>query len=522
MALSPQAALAKEYAAKAAELKLITRSLRVRKARENMLDFTALTMPDIEDPDDAEKSRYQPAPHHRALCELLEKVERGDCLRAVITMPPRHGKSELCSKRFPAWFVGKDPYRSVMFATYSQEFAEDFGRKVREIMQSPSYKQVFPGAVLRTGSQAADRLEMVEGGLLFFIGAGGAATGRGADLAVIDDPFKNMEEADSVAMRQKRWEWFTTVVMTRLMPGARVIIIMTRWHDDDIVGRLQNPDFVPKDEWAQWEVLDLPAEKDGKALWPERYPIEFLHRQKGILGLRAYNALYMQKPTPDDGDYFKRGHIVPYKHPSDLPQNMKFYGASDHAVGLKQTNDNTVLGTVGLDDKGHVWVMPDLNYYKKKQDEVVEDMIGHMHLRKPMVWWGEKGHISSAIGPFLQKRMKERGVYCMIEDVVPVADKQARAQSVRAMMAAQRIHFPTFAPWWPFALEEMLKFPNGKHDDFVDWLAWIGRGVHRVIHGAGPDEPTAKLPRVGTIGWIKWAAGRERKKQQQLETVGGY
>jgi len=175
------------------------RLLYIKKAREGLIDFTKITMPHPDHQDDFKQSLYQDEPHHHLMAEVLEEVERGACLRAILAIPPRHGKSELSSRRFPAWFVGRDPYRSIITATYGGDFAKDFGRDVRDIMLSDAYRQIFndPRCRLRTGSKAADHLVTQAGGQLHFIGRGGSATGRGGDLLLIDDPLKDREEADS-------------------------------------------------------------------------------------------------------------------------------------------------------------------------------------------------------------------------------------------------------------------------------------------------------------------------------------
>lgn len=217
------------------EIKVQKRLIAARKSRDSLGKFTTFTMPNPEDVDDVDLSLYQSAWHHEAIDEVLEKVERCGLMRVIITMPPRHGKSEKASRRFPAWFIGRDPYRQVIFATYGADFAEDFGRKVREIIVSPAYRQVFPGVKLKEKSRAADRMETEAGGMAVFIGVGGPATGRGADLLLIDDPFKNREEAESLTNRNKVWDWFTSTAYTRLMPNGRIVIILCMTGDTPVM-----------------------------------------------------------------------------------------------------------------------------------------------------------------------------------------------------------------------------------------------------------------------------------------------
>jgi predicted phage terminase large subunit-like protein len=506
------------------------RLLAIKKARESMLGFTSVTMPDPKDPDDPTKSMYEPVRHHETICAALEEVEKGHYQRLIISMPPRHGKSELASRRFPAWFLGRDPYRQVLFATYNAELAESFGRKVREIMRLPSFQQVFPGCKLRQGSASANRIETEEGGLGQFVGVGGGLTGKGADLMIIDDPIKGREEADSQSAREKLWTWFTQEAFSRLMPGGRVVIIMTRWHEDDLIGRLTDPtNPCYREELAKkWRVLSLPAiaghddpmgRKPGEALWPERFDLEFLNEAK-LQDPTGFSALYQGNPTPDDGDFFKREWLKFYQ-PDQLPRNLRIYVASDHAVSTAQQADKTCLLPIGLDEDDNIWVLPDVWWRKAETDQVIEGMVELMERRRPSVWWAERGHISKSIGPFLRKVQQERGVYTVVEEVTPVKDKQTRAQAIRGRMAMGKVYFPKFAPWWGEAEAELLKFPSARHDDFVDALAHVGMGLGRAI-GASPTavkEPA--MPKAGTLAWVKLSSKWE-ETQRNLLRMGGF
>ncbi|CAB4145454.1 Archaeophage PsiM2, terminase large subunit [uncultured Caudovirales phage] len=513
------------------QIKAAKRLISIKKAKNSILDFTRLTMPSPEDPDNTDLSRYSAAKHHEVICAALEEVEAGRIQRLIITMPPRHGKSELASRRFPAWFLGKDPYRHMIFATYNDEFASDFGRHVRDTMKSDVFKQAFPLCKLKAGSQASDRISTEEGGIAVFVGRGGSLTGRGADLLVIDDPIKDREEADSKTLRDKLWGWFTDVAMTRLMTaGARVVIIMTRWHEDDLVGRLIDPKnsyYVPE-EAANWKVLSLPAiavdddpmgRKNGEALWPERFDLDFLNQAKR-LNPKGFSALYQGSPSPDDGDYFKREWLKFYM-PSELPRNLRIYVSSDHAVSTDQERDATCLLPVGVDDEDNIWILPDVWWRRADTETVVEGMIDLMRRRSPLMWWAESGHITKSIGPFLRKRMSERSIYCAIDEVVPTKDKQTRAQSIRARMSMGKVFFPRFATWWPDAQDELMKFPSSSHDDFVDALAHIGMGLDKQVRAGGAVVKVDNVPKSGTLAWVKWA-DKFRKRNEGFLRMGGF
>lgn len=502
----------------------------IRKAREDLVAFTQLMMPSPEDPDDPSKSRYDAQKHHRVIAAALEAVERGEIIKLIITMPPRAGKSELAAKKFIPWLEGKDPYRQVIFASYNETFAEDTGRSVRDCMKSGLYNQVFPKCKLAKGSAASDRVATEEGGLSAFVGVGGTTTGRGADVLIIDDPVKDRAEADSPARRKFIWEWFTQVAMSRRMDfTSRVIIIMTRWHDDDLVGRLTDPknECYNSEECREWKILELPAlaldndplgREKGESIWPSRFSKEFYEGARR-LDPRGFSALYQGRPAPEDGDFFKRSWIKKYQ-PEDLPKNLRIYAASDHAVAEKQQSDSTVMGCVGIDENNHIWVLPDLFWRKAPTDVVVEGILDIIRRNNPLMWYAEKGHISQAIGPFLRKRMMETETYCAIYEQTPVQDKRTRAQSINARMAMGMVHLPGFAPWYADAENELLKFPAARHDDFVDFLAWIGIGLTTQVKAESSQKKNDKEPIPGTIAWIKASAKREKSRKELSNTHG--
>lgn len=506
------------------------RLLKARKAREDLIAFTQFTMPDPEDPDNADLSRYDPQYFHRALARALQDVESGKIPRLIITFPPRHGKSELSSKRFPAWYIGRDPYRYVAVATYNQTFAEDFGKAVRATMLSPGYRQIFPGTNLRTGSKASDRLETEEGGALYFIGRGGTITGRGADLIIIDDPIKNSEEARSQLVRDQLWEWFQNDIKSRFMTDmGAMIIIQTRWHEDDLVGRLTDPTNPHYDalEAENWKIIDIPAiardddvlgRAAGEPLWPERFGLDYLENFKRA-NPKGFSALYQQRPTPEDGDFFTADMIKTYKA-GDLPDRLRIYAASDHAVGVKQENDCTCMLVVGVDDRGCIWLL-DCWWRRAKTDVVVEQMITMMDRWKPLRWWAESGHISKSIGPFLMKRMAERRVYCHISEQVPSKDKSTRAQSIQGRMSMGFVRFPMFEGWFEDAKQELLKFPEGRHDDFVDTLAHIGLGLDKIVNGTPQPVVESRGPRVGSLAWVKQSSEYRKRQERVLHNLRG-
>jgi predicted phage terminase large subunit-like protein len=498
------------------------------EARDDFLKFVKFTMPDIEDPENVELSMFKDAKHHRALAKVLEKVEKGHIPRLIVTLPPRHGKTELISRRFIPWLLGKDQYRNIIFATYNEPFSQDIGSDCRSIMQAPSFKQVFPKFRFRAGGLSREKLQSGSGGMAAFVGRGGSITGRGADILIIDDPIKDAEEASSPTLRAKLWDWFTQVAMTRLMTKfACVVIVHTRWHEDDLIGRITDPSnpCYSKEEASKWQIINLPAiaieddplgRKPGEALWPERFDLEFLSAARQ-LDARGFSALYQQRPTPEDGDLFHADWIVTYeKH--QLPQDLRIYAASDHAIGEdKSRNDATVMIIGGVDQYGDLYVL-DVWWEKAGADKQVEAMLKLAKQWKPLLWYAEKGHISKAIGPFLRKRMQEERTYFAIEEVTPIGNKVQRAQSIIGRMSMKRVKLPKHAHWMMNARDELLKFPNARHDDFVDALAWLGRAVDRMASPSMSKPKEDESNSYGTLGWLKQQSAR-KLQQQRLETA---
>lgn len=432
------------------ELERLQKELAARGARKSLLAFTEFTNP-----------LYVRAGHHERICDKLEAVERGEIDRLMIFMPPRHGKSELASKRFPAWCLGRDPKRQIIAASYNSDLANDFGRNVRNLVNEPEFGQVFPNVTLAPDSQAANRMNTNHKGAYVAAGVGTAVTGRGAHIALIDDPFKDREEADSERRRDLVWDWYRSTLYTRLMPGGAIVLIQTRWHEDDLAGRIL------EQEADQWEVLELPAiSPEGTALWPEWYPIEALERIKATVGPREFSALYQQKPQPDEGTFFRREWFQTW---GKLPA-MRYYGTSDYAV-TDGGGDFTVHRIWGIDGKGDAYRVGGWRG-QTASDEWIERKLDLIAKWKPLAWFGEGGVIQKAIEPMLRRRMRERNVHCRMEWLPSVADKPTRARSFQAMAATGRVYFEPGAD-----IGEHLVFPAGKNDDDVDCSSLIGRAI---------------------------------------------
>jgi predicted phage terminase large subunit-like protein len=423
------------------------------------------------------------AGHQAKLDTHLEAVERGEIDRLMVFMPPRHGKSEKTSKRFPAWYLGRNPKRQIIASSYNSDLATDFGREVRNIMASPEYGEVFSHVGLRQDSRAADRMNTDQGGAYFACGVGTATTGRGAHLGLIDDPFKDREDADSEIQREKVWRWYRSTFFTRLMPGGAIVLVQTRWHEDDLAGRLLELQG-RKEDGGEWTVLDLPAlDAEGRALWPEWYDETALGRIKATIGPREWSALYQQRPQPDEGTFFQREWFKEWeKKPS-----LRYYGTSDYAV-TDGDGDYTVHRVWGVDPEGCIYRVDGWRG-QSTSDVWIEEKLNLIDKHKPLAWFGEGGVIQKAVEPALLRRMRERKSFCRLVWLPSVHDKPTRARSFQAMAASGRVYFEKGAD-----VSEFLHFPAGKHDDDVDAASLIGRAIDQAHPAIIHPQVTAKNP----------------------------
>lgn len=421
-------------------------------------------------------------------------VETGETPRLMVLMPPGSAKSTYASILFPPWFMGRNPQDSVLGVSNTTELAERFSRRVRNIVAGPDFSRVF-GFSVKEDSAAAANWETTKEGEFFAAGMGAAIAGRRADLGLIDDPIKNREEADSERVRQKHWDWYLNDFLTRLKPGGRQILIQTRWHEDDLGGRILER------ESNKWRIVKIPmlatandplGRAYGERLWPEWFTEEMIQTAK--LDTRSWNALYQQEPVPDEGDYFKRDNFSEY---DQLPSNLHVYGASDYAVS-EGKGDFTEHGICGVDQNMNLYIM-DWWYGQTQSDVWIERECDLILQHKPLVWFGESGPIRRSIEPFLMRRMSDRGAHCRLEWMASIQDKVIRARAIQALASVKSIVFPRSAPWREHVEKQLLQFPSGKYDDAVDVLSLIGRGLE-FVKPAGKPAPR-RISEPQPIGW---------------------
>jgi predicted phage terminase large subunit-like protein len=428
---------------------------------------------------------YQTPPHIELIASKLEAMARGDLKRLIIQTAPRHGKSNLVSELFPAWYLGRNPTKQVMATTYGQELSDGFGRKVRNQIMDERFQLMFPECILSPDSKAAARFNTTKGGVYHAMGVGGAATGRGADILIVDDALKNREEADSKLMRDKLWDWFASVAYTRLMPGGAVATIQTRWHEDDLVGRLMNG----KDKY---ELVNLPAvaeENDalnrapGTALWPERYDEKALEQIRFTIGEREFAALYQQRPAPLEGAMFKRQWLTKGAVPR---AGARIAMGVDLALSLKQSADYTAIVVIARDELGKLYVL----------DAVRErcDFPTALQLIKDMAAKWKPAQIGIETVAFQAVVVQEllRTTTLPIRGITPDRDKVTRAQPLALRYEQGMVsHAIGLQSWFE---SELLSFPQSEHDDGVDALVYAYQTVMRLGYGDEQTAQPAQLP----------------------------
>lgn len=457
--------------------------------------------------------------HHdiaRRLEKFSDDVAKGLSPRLMLLLPPRHGKSELASRMFPAWHMGRNPDHEIIACSYNVSLAMTFSRKVKEVIEDPSYQNVF-ATRLNPNNQSAESWGLsnnLAGGYVA-AGVGGGITGKGCSVLIIDDPLKNAEEADSAEVREKLWDWYGSTAYTRLAPGGGVLVVQTWWHDSDLAGRLQEamakdedsdqftvvkyPAIAEHDEYLDNDidliVYDEPPENGkllrlkGEALHPERYDIVKLNRIKKTIPTRFWSALYQQNPVPDDGEFFTKDQFRRALPPSLRKSNPLI--AWDFAISEKKQNDYTV-GTVGLHDENDVLHVVDQVRFKSGNAFFIVESILNLSAKwySPNLIIGfEDGQIYRAIEALLKKRMRERRAYPSIKVLKPITDKLARARPLQGRMQQGMVSFSDSAEFFDSLRTEMLRFPAGAHDDQVDSLAWM---IQMAVGSEPPRKPKEK------------------------------
>ena len=411
---------------------------------------------------------FKVGPHHKKLAKIFQDVVEGKKKRVIINIAPRMGKSEFSSYLFPAYFLGQDPNKKIIMATHTAGLSEDFGRRVRNLIESDEYKELFPNSIVADDQKAAGKWSTGAGGQYYAVGVGGALAGRGADLFVIDDPHSEQDiKANSRATFDNAWSWFQTGPLQRLMPGGAIVVIMTRWSLIDLTGRLV--DFTIKNPEAEpWEVVELPAIlPSGKSLWPEQWPLEQLEAKKLQMDPRYWNAQYMQQPTSDMAALIKRTDWKVWE--DDEPPTCEYVIQSwDTAHEVKTTSDYSACTTWGVwyneeDNMSPNLILLDAFKDRMTFPELKEIALKHYNEWKPDACIIEK----KAAGAPLIQELRRMGI--PIQEFTPSRgnDKIVRLNAIADLFTSGKVWAPD-RRWARDVVEELAAFPAGEHDDFVD------------------------------------------------------
>lgn len=455
-------------AAEQQEILEIADTLAERKksasARNDLIEFCKAMQPD-----------YKVGKHHRILADLLMQLAEGRQDRVCVNIPPRHGKSQLVSIYFPAWFIGRHPNKKVLMVSHTTDLAVDFGRKVRNLIDTDTYRKIFPTVTLAADSKSAGRWNTNVGGEYFACGVGSALAGRGADLLLVDDPHNEQDIINgNFDVFDKAYEWFTYGARTRLMPGGRVAIIQTRWHLDDLTGRVLK-DMSLNDAADQYEVVEFPAilevKKDGKvtekALWPEFFDLEALSRTKASMPLFQWNAQYQQNPTAEEAALVKREWWKIWKK-EDPPSCEYIIMSLDAAAESHNRADFTALTTWGVffNEEASAYHIILLNSIKRRVEFPELKRLAYEEYEE----WEPDSFIveKKSSGVALYQELRRMGV--MVQEFTPhrgTGDKMARLNSVADIVQSGLVWVPE-TRWAEELVEEVAGFPFVSHDDLVD------------------------------------------------------
>jgi hypothetical protein len=462
-------------------LRLLTRKRQLLTSKDSLVEWCRTV-------------GFEPAQHHRLIIDALEALARDELQKLMIFMPPGSAKSTYTSVLFVPWYLAQHHKRSVLAASHSGELAERFGRRARDLIElNPEVLGVDVSQANRAAYRwqlDGDPMQMAE---YYAVGGGTPIAGFRADLGLMDDLVKSKAEVMNEDLREKLWQWYLFDYKPRLKPHAAQVLIMTRWHEDDVAGRLL------QEEPGEWHLINLPMVSEGDddplgrpigaRLWPEWFTDQMV--REAMRDPAVWLSLYQQRPTADEGTFWKRDWLMPVPPSMVPPQDvMRFYGASDYAV-TKGGGDWTVHGVIGLDPQDRPWLV-DLWRAQTASDVWVDVWCKLVKQWKPLEWAEERGQIISGVGPWLERESLRQKAVTAREQFVSRLDKGVRAQSMRGLIATKGLWYASDAPFRHELEAELLAFPAGKWDDQHDMLGLAGQLLDRAIHGKEKKPPDVK------------------------------
>jgi predicted phage terminase large subunit-like protein len=425
--------------------------------------------------------------HHRDISQKFNDLSTGKINRLIVNMPPRHTKSEFASYFLPAWMIGKNPNLKIIQATHTADLAIDFGRKTKNLIDEERYHEMF-ATRLQEDSQAAGKWKTEQGGEYFAAGVGGAITGRGADLLIIDDPHKEQDLKGDGSAFDKAWNWYMSGPRQRLQPGGKIVLVMTRWSTKDLTGRLIQE--MANEDGDTWDVVELPAIlPNNTPVWPEYWDIKELEKTKASIPVSNWNAQYMQTPTAEEGAIIKREWWQNWEH--KYPPVVEYTIQSYDTAFLKKTSSDfsaiTTWGVFHSEDTGYNIIL--LNAFKDRYEFPELRRLAHQEYldhRPDSVIIEAK-----ASGIPLTHELREIGIPVINFTPSKGNDKHVRVASIAPLFEAGKVWAPMHEHFAQEVVEECASFPHGDHDDYVDSMT---QALMRIRQGGLIPHPDDYKP----------------------------
>lgn len=442
---------------------------------------------------------YHASWFHERIASILERalenVIKRKKTRIILTIPPRMGKTQLASINFPAWALGRYPELKFILSSYGADLSEKIGMKTRDLIASEKYQAIFPGVSLRQDSKAKAKWMTNQGGEFLAVGVGSAVTGSGGDIILIDDPHKDRAEAESALQRDNVWEYYRSTLYSRLEGSGAVIVIMQRWHTDDLVGRLKEEMERLKaagESYDEWEVINFPAiaeedeyidgkivRKKGEALWPRKFPLEVLDNIRQTQGVYNWASQYQQDPILAETQEFKIGMFKYYEPDTLKNKRLRYYTFVDPAISQKKEGDNTVVLTIAkeIDQPFFYRIREDAGHFTPTQ--TVELIFKHHDQYKSDVFL-EVVAYQMALKFSLEEEQRRKGRYFSINEVKTNLNKEVKIRGLLPLYENGVIfHLKSDTEYE----KELLQFPRGKHDDRIDCMSFLLDNVQNTARG---------------------------------------
>ena len=439
--------------------------------KSNFLSFVKYVWPDFIE-----------GSHHKKINDAFNRLSRGEIKRLIINMPPRHTKSEFASFLLPAWMIGKNPQLKIIQATHTADLAVDFGRKTKNLVDQENYKELFDTRLMED-SQAAGKWKTEQGGEYFAAGVGGAITGRGADLLIIDDPHKEQDIKKDSKSFEKAWNWYTSGPRQRLQPEGKIVCVMTRWSTKDLTGQMIKAQGEEGSD--EWEVIRLPAILPSDTpVWPEYWTKEELEKTKASIPVANWNAQYQQEPTAEEGAIIKREWWQNWEH-KDPPRIKYKIQSYDTAFTKKDTADYSAITTWGVfetEDTGDNIIL--LSAFKDRYEFPELRRTAH----EEYLWWRPDMVLveAKASGIPLTHELRQMGMPVVNFTPSRGNDKHVRVNSVSPLFESGKVWAPMHEHFAQEVVEECASFPFGEHDDYVDSMT---QALMRIRQGGLIQHP---------------------------------